>query len=248
MQTDPHLDFRWAEAKQIQITQPGLIVPFRADLFIELNAMARGKATDHIVVELARNDELPNARDCLEQRFAGGIDLRNVVRLTRSILILSANGLAQSFWTKAAAAEPEDNNDKHSEGAGSRAHSLSRSIECADTIVLADRAEIDRTSLAEAVQLLRALNRKAAILGPELERLELNSLGAAKKVALNGEKTMAIDSNLEAEWTITDAEFSRVEIHCSRPLQPGRFLRFVKPRFRRRKKSADYADYTDLRR
>ena len=43
---DPHLHFRWAEAKQIHLAQPGQIVPFRADLFIELNAMARGKAND----------------------------------------------------------------------------------------------------------------------------------------------------------------------------------------------------------
>src|ERR1700739_1380936 len=139
--TDPHLHLRWAEAKQIRITQPGQIVPFRADLFIELNALARGKATDHIVVELGRSDELPNVRDSLEHRYPGGIDLRNVVQLTRSILILSANGLTQSFWTDAAAAEAEENSDKHSEGACSRADSLSNSIESADTIVLADRGK-----------------------------------------------------------------------------------------------------------
>ncbi|HYZ72892.1 MAG TPA: hypothetical protein VE641_07415, partial [Chthoniobacterales bacterium] len=141
LMTDSRLHFRWAEAKQIQIAQDGQILPFRADLFIELNAMAREKAADNIVVELTRNEELPNVRDCLEHRYPGGIDLRSVVRLTQSILILSVNGLTDSFWTDAAALEPEENNDKHSEGACSRAHSLSKSIESADTIVIADRAE-----------------------------------------------------------------------------------------------------------
>jgi hypothetical protein len=58
--TDPRLHYRWAEAKQIQIAQPGQIIPFRADLFIELNAMARERAADRIIAELTRNDELPN--------------------------------------------------------------------------------------------------------------------------------------------------------------------------------------------
>ena len=40
------------------IAQPGLVVPFRADLFIELQAIARGRPADHVVVELDSNDEL----------------------------------------------------------------------------------------------------------------------------------------------------------------------------------------------
>ena len=230
--TDPHLHFRWAEAKQIHIAQPGQIVPFRADLFIELNAMARAKTSDHIVVELGRNDELPNVRDCLEHRYPGGIDLRSVVRLTRSILILAFNGLTDSFWTDAAAAEPEENNDKHSEGACSRAHSLSKSIECADTIVIADRAKTDPARLAAAVRLLRALNPKAAILDPKLERLESNSLDVGKRMDLSGKETIAVDSNPQMQWAIADPEFSRVEIRGSRPLHPGRFLTFVKEGWR----------------
>ena len=232
LMADPHLHFRWAEAKQIHIAQPGQIVPFRADLFIELNAMARGKACDHIVVELGRNDELPNVRDCLEHRYPGGIDLGSVVRLTRSILILSANGLTDSFWTDAAAAEPEENNDQHSEGACSRAHSLSKSIECADIVVIADRAETDPACLAAAVRLLRALNPKAAIMDPKLERLEVSSLAVSKRVNLSENETIAMDSNLQMQWAIADPEFARVEILGSRPLHPGRFLTFVKEGWR----------------
>jgi G3E family GTPase len=231
LMTDPHLHFRWAEAKQIRIAQPGQIVPFRADLFIELNAMARGKATDHIVVELGRNDELPNVRDCLEHRYPGGIDLRSVVRLTRSILILAASGLTQSFWTDAAAAEPEENNDKHSEGACSRAHSLAKSIESADTIVIADRAKTDPVCLAEAIRLIQAFNPKAAILDPKLERLEYSS-PAGKTVDLSGNRTSAVDSHLQMKWAIADPEFARAEIRGSRPLHPGRFLTFVKEGWR----------------
>jgi G3E family GTPase len=230
--TDPHLHYRWAEAKQIQIAQPGLIVPFRADLFIELNAMARERAADRIIVELTHNDELPNVRDCLEQRFPGGIDLRNVVRLTRSILILSASGLTQSFWTNVAVAEPDENSDAHSEEACSRAHSLCRSIECADTVVIADRAETDPACLAEAVRLLRALNPKAAILDPKLERLELNSLTIGERVDLGENEPIAMDSRLRLRWAIADPEFARAEIHASCPLHPGRFLTFVKEGWR----------------
>jgi G3E family GTPase len=230
--TDPHLHFRWAEAKQIHIAQPGQIVPFRADLFIELSAMAQGKASDHIVVELGRNDELPNVRDSLEHRYPGGIDLRSVVRLTRSILILSVNGLKESFWTDAAAAEPEENNDKHSEGACSRAHSLSKSIECADSIVIADLAETDPACLAAAVRLLRALNPEAAILDPKLERLEVSSPAVSKRMDLSGNEMIAVDSNLQMQWAIADPEFARAEIHGSRPLHPGRFLTFVKEGWR----------------
>jgi G3E family GTPase len=230
--TDPHLHFRWAETKQIHIAQPGQIVPFRADLFIELNALARAKASDHIVVELGRSDELPNVRDSLEHRYPGGIDLRNVVQLTRSILILSANGLTQSFWTDSAAAEAEENNDEHSEGACSRAHSLSRSIECADTIVVADRAETDRPGLAAAVRLLRALNPMAAILDPKLERLEVSSPAVSKRMDVSENEAIALDSHLQLQWAIADPEFARVEIHGSRPLHPGRFLMFVKEGWR----------------
>jgi G3E family GTPase len=118
----------------------------------------------------------------------------------------------------------EPNNDKHSEASCSRAHSLSRSIECADTIVIADRVVTDPPSLAEAVRLLGALNPKAAILGPELERLDFNSLSAGKKVDLIGDETLAMDSHLKMEWAIADAEFSRVETHGSRPLHLARFL------------------------
>ena len=49
---------------------------------------------------------------------------------------------------------------------------------------------------------------------------------------LSGDDTLAMDSHLEMEWAIADAEFSRVEIHGSRPLHPGRFLTFVKEGWR----------------
>jgi G3E family GTPase len=226
--TDPHLHFHWAEAKQIQITQAGQIVPFRADVFIELNAMARGKCSDHIVIELGCNDELPNVHDCLEHRYPGGIDLRNVVRLTRSILILSAAGLTPWFWTDAAAAEPEENKDKHSEGACSRAHSLTRSVECADTIVIADTAEIDPDSFAGVMRLLRALNPKASMLNPKLERLEFSSLAVDKNLTPSVNEKNPVDAAFQMQWAIADAEFARAKVRDPRPLHPGRFLTFVR--------------------
>src|ERR1700722_7757595 len=57
------VDFRRAESKRIKIAQPGLVVPFRADLFIELHAIARERSADHVVVELDRNDDLPPAHN-----------------------------------------------------------------------------------------------------------------------------------------------------------------------------------------
>lgn len=44
--------FRWAERRQIQIAQSGLVFPFWADLFIELHAIARERLADHILIEL----------------------------------------------------------------------------------------------------------------------------------------------------------------------------------------------------
>src|SRR5258708_24252815 len=61
--------FRRAESKRIKIAQPGLVVPFRADLFIELHAIARERSANHVVVELDSNDDLPTARDSLVLRF-----------------------------------------------------------------------------------------------------------------------------------------------------------------------------------
>jgi hypothetical protein len=142
--------FRRAESKRIKIAQPGLVVSFRADLFIELQAIARERSANHVVVELDSNDELPDARGSLVHRFPGGIDLRSIVRLTRSILVVPANGLSQWFWTDAAAAEPEDTADTHSEGACSQGHSLSRSIECADTVVITDQHAMDPTTWQNA--------------------------------------------------------------------------------------------------
>ncbi|MDX6576721.1 MAG: hypothetical protein QOE96_2674 [Blastocatellia bacterium] len=60
---------RRAEPKQIRIAQPGLIVPFRADLFLELNEIVRQRSADEVIVELAGEVELPDARDTLLHRF-----------------------------------------------------------------------------------------------------------------------------------------------------------------------------------
>jgi hypothetical protein len=155
--------FRRAESKRIKIAQPRLVVSFRADLFIELHAIAKERSADHVVVELDSNDDLPAARDSLVHRFPGGMDLRSIVRLTRSILVMPANGLWRWFWTDAAAAEPEDTADTQSEGAYSQGHSLSRSIECADTVVITDRHAMDPTNWQNAARLVRALNPKAGL-------------------------------------------------------------------------------------
>src|SRR6202035_1764358 len=44
---------RRVEPKQIRIAQPGLIVPFRADLFLELNEIVRKGSADEVIVDLA---------------------------------------------------------------------------------------------------------------------------------------------------------------------------------------------------
>ena len=53
---------RRVEPKQIRIAQPGLIAPFRADLFLELNEIVRQRSADEIVAELAGEVELPGSK------------------------------------------------------------------------------------------------------------------------------------------------------------------------------------------
>ena len=65
IERNSRVHFRRAESKRINIAQPGLVVPFRADLFIELQAIARERSADHVVVELDSNDErILAVREC----------------------------------------------------------------------------------------------------------------------------------------------------------------------------------------
>jgi G3E family GTPase len=209
-----------------------LVVPFRADLFIELHAIARERSADHILVELDSNDELPSARDSLIYRFPGGADLRKIVRLTRSILVMPANGLFQWFWTDAAAAEPEESSDSHSEGACSRGHSLSRSIECADTVIISDWQDLDLSTLKNPTRLIRALNPKATIADQTLK-----PRGALQQILpededLQHDDACATITHLQLRWIIADTGCARVRISGSRPIHPKRFLEFVKEGWR----------------
>ena len=111
-------------------------MPFRADLFLEPNAIAQQGSTDEVFVELADNVELPSARDALVYRFPGGLYLGGIARLTRSIMVVQTVGLVEEFWEPSAGSESEVTEDPHSETAYSRAHRLARSIECADALVV----------------------------------------------------------------------------------------------------------------
>ena len=222
--------FRRAESKQIKIAQPGLVVPFRADLFIELHAIARERSANHVVVELDSNDDLPAARDSLVHRFPGGMDLRSIVRLTCAILVMPANGLWRWFWTDAAAAEPEDTTD--SEGACSQGHSLSRAIECADTVVITDRHAMDPATLGNAARLIRALNPKAIIADQTVKPLTAYGQPMSEDENSNHDDACASVARLQLRWIIADTRCARVRISGARPIHPKRFLEFVREGWR----------------
>jgi G3E family GTPase len=232
IERNPRIHFRRTESKRIKITQPGLVVPFRADLFIELHAIARERSADHVLVELDTSDELPTARDSLVHRFPGGIDLRSIVRLTRSILVMPGNGLFQWFWTDAAAAEPQDTADTHSEGTCSQGHSLSRSIECADTVVITDRHAMDSATLQNAARLIRALNPKATIADQTLKPLTAYGQPMSEDENSNHDDVCASVARLQLRWIIADTRCARVRVSVPRPIHPKRFLEFVKEGWR----------------
>ena len=224
------VQFRRAESKRITIAQPGVVVPFRADLFIELQAIARERSADHVVVELDSNDELPTARDSLVRRFPGGMDLRSIVRLTRSILVMPANGLSQWFWTDEAAAEPEDTTD--AEGSCSQGHSLSRSIECADTVVITDRQAMDPATLQSAARLIRALNPKAMIADHTMRPLSAYGQPISEGENSNHDDACASVTHLQLRWIMADTRCARARISGGRPVHPKRFLEFVREGWR----------------
>jgi G3E family GTPase len=230
IERNSRVHFRRAESKRIKIAQPGLVVPFRADLFIELHAIARERSANHVVVELDSNDDLPAARDSLVHRFPGGMDLRSIVRLTRSILVMPANGLWQWFWTDAAAAEPEDTTD--SEGACSQGHSLSRSIESADTVVITDRHAMGPATLENAARLIRALNPNAIIADETVKPLTAYGQPMSEDENSNHDDACASVARLQLRWIIADTRCARVRISGSWPIHPKRFLEFVREGWR----------------
>jgi G3E family GTPase len=224
---DRAVEFQCAETKQIKIAQPGRIMPFRADLFLELSAISRKGIAEEVVIELAGNGELPAARDTLTQTFPGGINLGGVARLTRSIIMLEAAGLPQMFWTTEAAGEPEGLEDCNSESACSRAHGLARSIECADTVVLTDSFTSEPEQLGRVIRLLRAMNPELAVVDTRL--LRFDSIPVMGLVGQELQKTLTecVVPRLQARWAILDQDFARMTIEASRPLHPQRFHEFV---------------------
>ncbi|MGA7125827.1 MAG: GTP-binding protein [Chthoniobacterales bacterium] len=232
IERNSRVHFRRAESKRIKITQSGLVVPFRADLFIELQAIARERSSDHVVIELDSSDELPTAHDSLVHRFPGGIDLRSIVRLTRSILVMPANGLFEWFWTDAAAAEPEDTADTHSEGGCSQGHSLSRSIECADTVVITDRQAMDPATLQNAIRLIRALNPKTTIADQTVKPLTAYSQPMSEDENSNHDDACASVARLQLRWIVADTRGARVRVSVPRPIHPKRFVEFVREGWR----------------
>jgi G3E family GTPase len=140
------------------------------------------------------------------------------------MLVIPVKGLAQWFWSDAAADEPQEINDSQSEGTCSRAHSVSRSIECADMVVIADRQEPDST-LREAIRLIRALNPTASIVDQSLEPLATQGQILPEAEDSSQEESYG---SISLKWATADDRFARVRVQASRPLNPKRFLRFVK--------------------
>ena len=223
---------RRVEPKQIRIAQPGLIVPFRADLFLELNAIVRQRSADEVIVELAGEVELPGARDTLLDRFPGGIYLGNIARLTRSIRVVHVNGLLEEFWAPQVASEPEETENVLSESAHSRAHGLARSIECADALAVTDRTAVDQDTFGRAVQLLRGLNPTATIVDTRLENFETVPLAASLDETLWNDDADRAPRQLRSRWAVLDTDCARLVIRAAWPFHPQRFHQFVKGAWR----------------
>jgi Cobalamin synthesis protein cobW C-terminal domain len=225
---DRNVGFRCAEAKQIKIAQPGQIVPFRADLFLELSTIWRKGLVDDVVIELPDNCELPSARDTLTHRFPGGIYLGDIARLTRSIIMLEGLGLPGVFWTKDAASEPEKADGPNSESAFSRGHRVARSIECADMVVLTDSMTIEPADIGRAVRVLRGLNPALAIADTRLFRFDSIPVMGSVEESLPKPSTGFAVCHSEVSWVVFDEDFARITIQATRPLHPQRFYEFVK--------------------
>jgi G3E family GTPase len=222
---------RRVEPKQIRIAQPGLNVPFRADLFLELNEIVRQRSADEVIVELAGEVELPGARDTLLHRFPGGIYLGNIARLTRSIRVVHANGLLEEFWVPQAASEPEEA-DVVSESAHSRAHGLARSIECADALAMTDRTAVDQDTFRRAVQLLRGLNPTASIVDTGLKNFETVPVATSLDETLWNDDADRAPQQLRSRWVVLDTNCARLIIRAACPFHPQRFHEFVKGAWR----------------
>jgi G3E family GTPase len=225
---DRLVEFHCAQTKKIKISQPGGIMPFRADLFLELNAVRRRSDVEDVVIELDGNNDLPCARDTLVNTFPGGIQLGNIARLTRSIIMLEAAEFPDAFWTNEAATEPAIADDPDSESACSRGHSLARSIECADTVVLTDSMTSDSEQIGRAIRLLRAINPRLAVVDTRL--LRFDSIPTMGSVEQHWQKplTECAVSRLQGRWIIFDEGFARMTLEASRPLHPERFHEFIK--------------------
>lgn len=222
---------RRVEPKQIRIAQPGLIVPFRADLFLELNEIVRQRSADEVIVELAGEVELPIARETLLHRFPGGIYLGNIARLTRSIRVVHANGLLEEFWVPQAVSETEEI-DVLSESAHSRAHGLARSIECADALAMTDRAGVDQDTFRRAVQLLRGLNPTATIVDTGLKNFEPFPLATSLDETPWNDDADREPHQLRSRWVVLDTNCARLMIRAAWPFHPQRFHEFVKGAWR----------------
>jgi G3E family GTPase len=230
---DRNVGFRCAETKQIKIAQPGQIVPFRADLFLELSTIWRKGLVDDVVIEFADNSELPSARDTLTHRFPGGIYLGDIARLARSIIMLEAAGLPGVFWTKDAASEPDKADGSNSESAFSRGHRVARSIECADMVVLTDSMTIEPADIGRAIRVLRGLNPALAIADTRLLRFDSIPVMGSVEEFLRKPCTEFAGCHSEVSWVVFDEDFARMTIQATRPLHPERFYEFVKGGWRR---------------
>jgi G3E family GTPase len=225
---DRTVGFRCAETKQIKIAQRGQILPFRADLFLELSTIRRRGLVDDVVIELTDNSELPSARDTLTHRFPSGIYLGDIARLTRSIIMLEAAGLPGVFWTKEAASEPDKAEGSNSESAFSKGHRLARSIECADTAVLTDSMMIEPAEIGRAIRVLRGMNPALAIADTRLFRFDSIPVMGSAEQSLRKLTSEFPVAHSEVSWAIFDEDFARLTIQATRPLHPQRFYQFVK--------------------
>jgi G3E family GTPase len=136
----------------------------------------------------------------------------------------------QWFWTDTAAAEPEDTTD--SEGACSQGHSLSRAIECADTVVITDRHAMDPAAWQNAARLIRALNPKATIADQTVKPLTAYGQPISEDENSNHDDACASVARLQLRWIIADTRCARLRISGPRPIHPKRFLEFVREGWR----------------
>ncbi len=230
--TNHSVPLRRPQPKQIRIAQPGFSTSFRADLYLELNAIVQERSVEEVIIELYGEVEMSGAHDTLLNRFPGGINLANIARLTRSIMAVETKSLCEEFWTDQAASEPEKIGNLPSECTHSHAHRLVRSIECADALAVTDHRTADPHTLAKSLRLLKSINPTAAFVDTQLKKLETGVYPSFPDEAHWHDKADEASPRFQSQWTIRDADSARLVVRAGWPFHPQRFHHFVQGEWR----------------